>query len=131
HVTLEGVPDTFTPGERYQLTVRLERAGMLRGGFQLSARASDSGVQAGTLTPGEGQEGRLKIERANDVEYANQRKEGATATSPGTFEWALTWTAPDLPSGAVVSFHVAANAANNDETAEGDFVFTRVVETRR
>ena len=56
-VTIEGVPATFAPGERYTLTITLTRAGMKLAGFQLAARFKDSGAQAGTLAPGPGDGG--------------------------------------------------------------------------
>ncbi len=37
--------------------------------------------------------------------------------------WRIRWTAPAHPRGAVV-FHLAANAANDDESPLGDFIYT-------
>jgi hypothetical protein len=129
HVVLTGVPDTFTPGARYDLTVTLAHDKAPRGGFQLTARMAETGAQAGTLAPGSGEDGRLKVEEQNGIAYVNQHREGASRSGSG-FAWAMTWTAPEVPAGTIVQFHVAANAADNDETAEGDFVFTTVVESR-
>jgi hypothetical protein len=126
-LTLTGVPDRFTAGERYPLTITLSRPGMAMGGFQLSARMENGGVQAGTLAPGPGDETRIKIEPGK-VQYANQRQAGTALADPGTAKWTVIWTAPATP-GAVI-FHVAANAADKDEAARGDYIYTATASSR-
>lgn len=123
-LTVIGVPERFRAGERYPLAVRLARPGMALAGFQLTARFEGAGSQAGALAPAAGEEARIAIEVHNGIQYANQRKPGATPIAPGTAEWKLLWTAP-APALPVV-FHVAANAADADETASGDYVYTAV-----
>lgn len=122
-----GVPARFVAGERYPLTVTLERPGMVLGGFQLTARVKGNGAQAGTLAPAAGEEGRVRVEVREGVEYATQRQKGATLTAPGQGRWTLTWTAPE--SGESVVFNVAANAADGDGAVEGDYIHTAVAET--
>lgn len=122
-VTLTGIPERFTPGTAYPITVTLSRPGMMIGGFQLAARFEKGGAQAGTLAAGPGEEKRIKIE-SGQIQYANQRLAGTALTGPGSVKWAVVWTAP--PATGAVVFHVAANAANNDEAARGDYVFTAV-----
>lgn len=126
-VTIEGVPDRFAPGQRYPVTVTLTRPEMQLGGFQLTARFKDDGAQAGTLAPAAGESARVGVDVQNGVQYVNQRRNGTSLASPNTATWKLIWTAP--PARGPVVFHVAANAANGDETAEGDYVHTAVVET--
>jgi hypothetical protein len=126
-ITITGVPERFAPGERYPVTVTLTRPGMKLAGFQLTARFKDGGAQAGGLSPAAGEEERLRIDVQGDVEYLNQRRKGNALASPGRATWNLTWTAP--PADVPVVFHVAANAADGDETAEGDYVHTLSVES--
>jgi hypothetical protein len=126
-VTIAGVPPRFAAGERYELTVTLARTDMKLAGFQLTARFKDGGTQAGTLGAGPDDAARLGIETQAGIQYAGQRREGATPAAPGSARWSLVWIAPQTP-GPVV-FHVAANAANADETVEGDFVYTAAVES--
>jgi hypothetical protein len=121
-VALTGVPDRYVAGGRYPLTVTFTRAGMRTGGFQLTARFADGGAQAGTLQPAAGDEKRVKVERPEAIEYAGQRRAGAQPVADDGLRWTLVWTAPS--TGGAVQFHVAANAGNNDETVEGDFVYT-------
>jgi hypothetical protein len=127
HLTLTGVPERFMAGERYPVTVTLARPGMAMGGFQLSARMETGGGQAGTLAPGPGEEKRIKIE-AGKIQYANQRQDGTGLSEPDTAKWTIIWTAP-ASTGAVV-FHAAANAADKDEAARGDYIYTAVASSR-
>jgi hypothetical protein len=125
-LTLTGIPERFAAGERYPLTITLSRPGMAMAGFQLSARMETGGAQAGTLAPGPGEEKRIKIEPGK-VQYANQRQDGTGLSEPGTAKWTVVWTAPAAP-GTVV-FHAAANAADKDEAARGDYIYTAVVQS--
>ena len=126
-LTLTGVPERFAAGERYPLTITLSRPGMAMGGFQLSARMENGGAQAGTLAPPPGEEKRIKIEPGK-VQYANQRLVGTSLTEPGTVKWTVIWTAP-ATAGSIV-FHAAANAADKDEAARGDYIYTAAASSR-
>ncbi len=121
-VTITGVPDRFAAGERYPIVVTLTQAGMKLGGFQLTTRFKHDGAQAGTLAPAPGEEDRIGIDVQDDIQYANQRRNGAAIAASDTTMWSLVWTAPETASPVV--FHVAANAADADDTAEGDYIHT-------
>ena len=123
-LTITGVPERFAPGERYPLTITLSRPGMRLGGFQFTARMADGGAQAGALAPAEGEEKRLAVQVGNSVQYANQRTAGSVLSTADTIRWTVVWTAP---AGGTVQFHAAANAADNDESARGDYVYTATV----
>jgi hypothetical protein len=125
-IAIAGVPDRFAPDEPYQLTITLTRPDMKLGGFQLTARFKDSGAQAGSLAPAPGEEERVGIDVQSGIEYVNQRRKGTALASANSAAWKLIWTAPAANSAVV--FHVAANAADGDETAEGDFIHTLAVE---
>ena len=126
-VTIEGVPATFAPGERYTLTITLTRAGMKLAGFQLAARFKDSGAQAGTIAPGAGDAERVEVETQAGVQYAGQKKAGASVGAAEAATWTIVWTAPE--SGGPVIFHVSANAADGNDSADGDFVYTATGES--
>jgi hypothetical protein len=125
-VAITGVPATFAARERYAITVTLTHPQMKLAGFQLTTRFQDGGAQAGTLAPGPGEEERIGIDAQGDVQYANQRRKGAALSAPETARWSLVWIAPETTDPVV--FHVAANAANDDGTAEGDYIHTAAVD---
>jgi hypothetical protein len=123
-VSLSGVPAAYTPGASYSVTIALRRPGTARAGFQLTARFED-GTQAGTLAAPEGAEDRIAVtaEAATRVQYASQREAGSRPSGEGAARWSVRWTAPAAGSPAVL-FHVAANAADGDGSASGDYVYT-------
>ena len=126
-LTLTGVPDTYTPGERYPITVALAHPELVRGGFQMAARFED-GTNAGTFVntspatetvPGED----------NRVVYAQQTKTGSAPPVKGAARWEVEWTAPAPGRAGAILFHVAANAANGDASPLSDFVYTATART--
>jgi hypothetical protein len=125
-VTIEGVPPSFEAGQRYTLSVTLTRPGMKRAGFQLATRFKDTGAQAGTLSPGADEGERVRVESQNGVQYVSQKKDGSLVGTDAT-RWTIEWTAPDR--GGPVIVHVSANAADGNESADGDFVYTAAIES--
>ncbi len=126
-VTIAGVPQRFEAGETYALTVTLRRPDMKLAGFQLTARFTDDGSQAGALAAAPGDDARVKVEVQGDVQYANQRREGTGLVEGHIARWQVMWTAPAVRRPVVL--HVAANAGDGDGSAEGDYVETATVET--
>lgn len=119
---LEGVPDAYTPGERYTLHVVLAMDGLPRGGFQLTARFADgelAGQQAGTLHPADDRAIAVDFDA---VTYASHSYDGTYPTTPDTLRWPLHWTAPETASADIV-FHLVANAADDDESPFGDRIY--------
>jgi hypothetical protein len=122
---LTGVPDRYTPGEAYPLTVHLARPGARRAGFQLSVRFAAGptrGRQAGRLEPAAGG---LQIVTAADtgVDYLTHDESGSRPDPSGAALWRLRWVAPPAPAGPVL-FHVAANGGNDDQSPLGDYIYT-------
>jgi hypothetical protein len=126
-ITITGVPERFVAGERYLLTITLTRPGMAIGGFQLTARLKDGGAQAGTLSPPAGESERVTIDAQSGIQYASQRRPGTALVARDTARWTVEWTAPN--ANGTVLFHVAANAADNDASAQGDYIHTAMVTT--
>lgn len=126
-LAFEGVPDRFVAGEPYRLTISLTQPAMTLAGFQLTARFEDDGSQAGALSTESSGDARVGIDTQSGVQYAGQRREGAALLEPNASRWTVIWTAP--PAARAVVFHVAANAANGDERADGDYVYTVTRET--
>lgn len=127
-----GVPPSYRAGRTYELVVTLRRSGMLRGGFQLAARfagGAAAGKQAGVLTPSDDRS-TLVRDSVTAVRYVQHTPAG-TAVAGGAARWSFRWTAPGAGAarGAVV-LHVAANAANDDDSPLGDFIYTRAALVR-
>ncbi len=125
-LALDGVPEAYTPGQRYLLGISLARPAMQRGGFQLAARFAEgtqAGQQAGALRA---LDARSEVAMADSsaVQYAYHTKAGTALEAPERARWIVTWTAPKHAAGRVV-FHVVANAANDDDSEFGDFIYAR------
>lgn len=121
---LVGAPEVYRAGADYTLTIELARSAMQRGGFQVSARFADGargGRQAGVLRA---MDDRVVVVRddSSAVQYAHHTEAGTLLPAPNIARWTLAWTAPETASGRVV-FHLTANAANDDASEFGDFVY--------
>lgn len=92
---IDGLPEHFTPGTRYELTVRLVDAGPVNG-FQLVAS-----------------EGELV-----SVSQATQSQNQAVRSTEPTGVWRVDWIAP--AHAAPVQFWLAVNDANGDASEFGD-----------
>jgi len=126
-LTLSGAPASYEPGKTYQLDVVLRRAGMLRAGFQLAARFAEgaaTGAQAGTFAPADARS-IVTWDTLTQVSYIEHNLAG-TALAGDAGHWIVRWTAPATARGPV-SFNVAGNAANDDDSPLGDFIYTTAV----
>ena len=127
---IEGLPQRYEPGRTYVLTVVLRRSGMGRAGFELSTRVADgpqAGSQAGALEASDARASVVPGPPPKAVHYAEQTREGCSVSGPET-RWALRWRSPASAAGggkggADVLIHVAANAANYDDSPLGDFIY--------
>jgi hypothetical protein len=115
-------PAHYRPGETYDITVSVRHPELEAGGFQLSARFAGGdrdGAQAGRLEPADP---RTQVATgAGGITYAGHSLTGALPAEPGVGRWTLLWTAPE--SGDPVVLHLAANAANDDDSEFGDRIF--------
>lgn len=119
-LTIEGLPERYTPGQAYRLIVRLRRPQMAAAGFQLSAR-TPAGAQAGTLAVPQGAAA-VKVETAAGIHYAGHTEPGSRLAAPGAAAWPVVWTVPTTARGPV-TFSAAANAADDDRSPMGDYVY--------
>lgn len=111
-------PQTYTPGQTYQIVVRhvTGDSSRRRWGFQLTALAGNSA--AGTLAGG----GTTQTLSANGRNYIQHTTTGSFPNQAGGAIWTFNWTAPAVNVGAVTMF-AAGNQANNDGTADGDQIY--------
>ena len=121
---LTGLPDSIEPNRSYEIVVTLEHAEMERAGFQLSSRVADgerAGQQAGVLEPTDGRVQVRPGDGDDPILYASHSPDGTPLTGDGEAAWTVRWTAPAEPM--TVVFHVAANAANGDDSEFGDHIY--------
>jgi hypothetical protein len=118
---LQGVPLHYTPGREYPVTVLLVQAGVNAAGFQLTARFQD-GHQAGSIRPAPHEQDRVDVTTDRNIQYAHHLYGGTLPVSADTARWIVLWTAPDSPEPVV--FNVVGNAADDDTSPLGDFIYT-------
>lgn len=118
HFIVEGLPERYTPGKTYELTVKLAHHTLMRAGFEASAR-TEKGLQAGSLAASDP---RIAIfpDPASGVQYAHHTRKG-TAVEKDSAAWTITWTAPDKTAGRVV-VRAAGCVSNADGTPLGDAI---------
>jgi hypothetical protein len=120
-LVLTGFPREYRPGETYQLTVQLWRAAMGKAGFQLSIRyvtGEHSGRTAGVLVS---TDHRTAAAESLGIRYAFHTAAGTALSGGGQAQWRLAWRAP--PAGGPVAAHYVANAANDDASELGDYIY--------
>ena len=105
----------YEPGQTYTMTVNLSDPGQSRWGFQLIPKDENNVVSGDVI-----------ITDQTRTQFAGDYLEHTSAgTNPGTDgnSWSFDWTAPEVGAGPV-TFYVAGNAANNNGTNQGDYIYT-------
>jgi hypothetical protein len=119
-LSLQGTPPVYQPGTTYPLTVTLSDPGQTRWGFELAVKdASDQ--QAGTIVVTDGTN--TQTSSSGGITYLKHTSTGTYAgTLNGPVSWNFSWTAPSAGTGTV-TFYVAGNAANNNGSTNGDYIY--------
>ena len=128
------LPGTYDAGATYRLRVRLATDSTAaypgrKWGFQLTAVRAGDGEGIGTFVLDDAES--LAVTLGSDGffpelasrRYVQQKSAGTRVGLGGPVEWTFSWRAPDAP-GDTVFFYGAGNAANGDQSGDGDFVFT-------
>jgi hypothetical protein len=109
----------YVPGQTYTIQVTVAQTNFGLFGFGFEALLG-SGANAGTLTPG------IDNHALNATVLGNSRKtithdldDGLSANS---HTFTFTWLAP--ATAVPVTFYAAGNAANNNNTDQGDYIYT-------
>lgn len=123
-LSVSGIDNQFEPGHEYIITLNLKREDMSRAGFQMTARFED-GSQAGQFELNEELTTTPNIE--NDITYL-QHAVGKVEAENGKKNWQIIWTAPDQAKQPII-FNIAANAANGDASAFGDWIYLKEIKT--
>jgi len=129
---VEGIPETWVPGERYTLDIEVKRPGMAVGGFQLAARFAADTTQAGTFRIPEQESGRIAVLDEGGLLFAQHTEAGIPADEEaGVARWSVIWEAPgeaghgtDAPGSGEVVLNVSAVAGDGDRSQMGDYVYS-------
>jgi hypothetical protein len=130
NVQILGVPPTYTPGQQYPISVRVNDKEATIYGFQLTAIRSN-GQAAGTFQLPSEMPAKTQISQGivggNIRDYVLQTIDGLFTTGVfGSNTWHFFWTAPTENVGTV-SFYAAGNGANSDGMTWGDYIYTTSV----
>ncbi len=114
------VPDTYLPGEVYDIVVNLSRAGQSRWGFEMTALNSN-GTRAGTFATADAN---TQVSATNSKQYIQHTSVGTAQGTKNSNEWTFRWTAPSTDVGPI-TFYAAGNAADNNFWITGDYIYTQ------
>ena len=119
-----GVPERYTPGQTYDITVTHATADATRArwGFQLTALdAADQ--KAGAFAPSDDRTRVLNGEGPfPSREYVEHTSAGTFPGQQGGAGWSFKWTAPAEDLGPV-TFYLAGNQADGDGSSAGDNIY--------
>lgn len=127
---LRGFPTTYRGDSVYPLEILLVRPKLARAGFQLAVRFA-GGKMAGHSAGWIQTEGRRvqRVRRSSDsVTYAEHTLQGSRPVATDTARWRIRWRAPARRRAPVI-LHLAANAANGDDSEFGDFIYVSTRES--
>ncbi|MFM9985833.1 MAG: choice-of-anchor V domain-containing protein, partial [Flavobacteriales bacterium] len=109
----------YVPGQTYTIEVTVAQTNFGLFGFGFEALLG-SGANAGTLTPG------LDNHALNATVLGNSRKtithDLDDGLSPNSHTFTFTWLAP--ATAVPVTFYAAGNAANDNNSDQGDYIYT-------
>ena len=115
-LVISGLPEQYEPGKSYSVKVTITHTeGREAWGFQLAARAKQTGAQAGELKATDGNTQTL-VEKG--IQYIEHTLGG---TNSEVFEF--NWVAPGSPAGDVI-IHAAGNAADGSLSPDGDYIYS-------
>ncbi len=119
-VVIEGLPQSYNPGESYNFTVKINHADAdrKRWGFAVKAVSTIDPNVAGTFSATN------TNARISEGEVGHSRAPFTDETNTYTFDQ-LKWTAPSnpTPNQQSITFYVVGNAANGSGSS-GDFIYT-------
>ena len=119
------VPDTYIANEVYTIVVNLSRAGQSKWGFEMTALDAN-GARAGSFTTDA--VANTQLTETKSKQYIQHTTAGTAAGTNDAHSWEFEWTAPDADIGPI-TFYAAGNAANNDSSTTGDYIYTTQAES--
>lgn len=134
NVRIIGLPAVYTPGQTYNLTLKVSDPQARSWGFELTAIDANgrSSTDTNGLSPVIGnldiQGSPTMLKRTASVGdktriYLSHAFAGIQAGQANYGTWSFTWTAPSADAGDII-FYAAGNATDNQVTPEGDYIYT-------
>jgi len=129
-ISIEGLPEVYTPNEIYDITLKLEQKGAKTWGF-IATVADSAGDAQGTLISLKHQYTQVLDDKRSKtrtsrryISHTQKRIKGPKkGESPS---WTFQWKAPDAGAEAS-SFYFAFNAGNGNKKKTGDYIYTREI----
>ena len=116
-LTLDGVPESFIPGHQYEFIIVVKHLMLQSGGFQLTVRNIDCAT-AGELSIVD-KRAQITTDSKSGRSYAQHSKD--STKTKGIISWLIRWHAPMNEDKVIIN--IAANAANDDASAFGDYIY--------
>ena len=115
----------YEPGKTYAVKVSISEENVKRFGFQLLALNNATKASVGSFQIIDAARTQIvqNTHVFKDREYVTYSFDGTDASSLGTSEWIVNWTAPSSNVGPV-SFYAAGVSANDDMTDKNDHTYT-------
>ncbi len=110
-LAVSGLPERPEPGGRYELVISFDNAGSATG-FQMLAWTDGASA------------GRFSTDATNTEALGAAVRSTAIVEQSGAVRWTVAWHAPDGIETPIV-LHVAASAANHDQSPFGDVIHYR------
>lgn len=132
-VEITGLPTSYTPGQNYTVTVTLTHPTARAWGFELTLLDQNgASANSGALTVTDSATVLKRDSNASGQPrtYLSHNGEAGIARGrTGANSWSFRWTAPAGNVGDI-TFYAAGNAANNQVSPEGDYIYTTSVAVR-
>lgn len=120
-LNLDGIPEGYSAGDTYRMTVALSDPNASRWGFELTVLDAEN-RPVGTLNVVNAQTTQISRGGGEWPDYFKHRSAGTFRGQRNAAQWDFDWTAPDEDAGPV-TFYFAANAANNNGATSGDRIY--------
>ncbi len=128
-IQITGLPANYVLGQTYPVTVTVTHPTARRWGFELTAidaNGVSSTIGGFNLTDSTNTDRRSTTISGQSRTYVHHTGSGTFPGQAGSASWSFTWTAPASNVG-VITFYAAGNAANNQVSPEGDYIYTTSV----
>ncbi len=116
---------TYTPGQTYNISLKVTKSGISRFGFELCALENATNTSAGTLTITDANRTQLLNHTVSgNTRYSITHMLAGTPATPSTGQttWAFSWKAP-LTNIGNVTFYYCTNCTNNNSANSGDALY--------